>query len=58
MVTKSIKEAIKSWDLFSQSPTFRFGDEPEYQSLTGGVCSIIIVIAFLVIFVTTAISTF
>lgn len=57
MVRKTIAELVKACDVFAQPAAFRFGDEPEYESLTGGTCSIIMIIAFIIIFTNTVLST-
>lgn len=56
-VPKRLKQFIKTFDLFAQPVTFRYGDEPSYESLTGGICSIIMVIIFIAIFTGTALNT-
>ena len=53
-----IKDIVKGFDLFSQRVGFRFDDEAEYETFTGGVCSIIVIICFIAIFTGTAINTF
>ena len=58
MVAKALKEMIKSCDLFAQPVTFRYAHEPEYQSLTGGLTSIVLLIIFLSIFTGNFINTF
>ena len=55
---KSAKAFIKKFDLFCQQVTFRYNEEPAYESLTGGCMSIILIIAFLGIFATTLLRTF
>ena len=55
---QKLKEFFKTFDLFSQPVTLRYNDEPEYETVTGGVCSIIMIIIFIAIFTGTAINTF
>ena len=56
-IKKRLRQFAKSCDLFGQPVTFRYGDEPSYESVTGGVCSIIMVIIFFAIFTGTTINT-
>ena len=55
--TKKFKDFVKGFDLFSQRVGFRFDDESEYETFTGGVCSIITIIIFIAIFTGTTINT-
>jgi len=56
-IKKFIKSSIKKCDLFSQQVTFRYNDEPAYETVTGGCVSIILIIAFIGIFATTLLRT-
>lgn len=56
-IKKSIKTIIKKCDLFSQQVTFRYNDEPAYETMTGGCISIILIITFIGIFSTTLFKT-
>ncbi len=55
---KSFKQLVKACDLFAKPVTFRYGDEPEYESVTGGTVSIALIIVFAVIFTNTVLNTF
>lgn len=57
MLKKKIKEIIKKIDVFAQPATFRFSEQPEYASLTGGIVSIIMIVVFICIFANTVIGT-
>ncbi len=57
MVRKTLKEGIKAFDFFRHPATFRYGEEPEYESLTGGIVSIIMIIIFAIIFFNTVMET-
>ena len=54
---KRIRELIKTFDLFAQPVSFRYADEPAYESVTGGICSIIMIAIFVAIFTGTTINT-
>lgn len=56
-IKKFIKSTIRKCDLFSQQVTFRYNDEPAYETVTGGCVSIIMIIAFVGIFATTLLRT-
>ena len=55
---KKFTEFFKAFDLFSQPVTFRYDNEPEYETFTGGACSMIVIIVFIAIFTSTTINTF
>jgi hypothetical protein len=54
---KKIKQLLSGFDLFSQHVSFRFRDEPAYQSATGGVVSLILIVVFVAVFAGTGINT-
>lgn len=56
-IKKTLIGVIKKFDLFSQQITFRYNEEPAYESVTGGCISIILIIFFLGIFSTTLLRT-
>lgn len=58
MIKKTVKDIIKNFDFFSQPVTFRFNDQSAYQSITGGIVSIGVIILFAVLFTTTILQTF
>ena len=53
----TLKSLLKRFDMFSQQVTFRYNDEPAYESLTGGCISLLLIIAFVGIFATTLFRT-
>ena len=57
-IGRKVKDIVKSFDLFSLKVGFRFDDQPQYETLTGGICSIITIIIFIAIFTGTTINTF
>ena len=48
MVWQKVKNLIKGNDLFYSSEMFRYENEMEYKSLTGGILSIGVIITVLV----------
>ncbi len=56
-IKKLLKSTIRKCDLFSQQVTFRYNDEPTYETVTGGCISIIMIIAFIGIFATSLLRT-
>ena len=52
-----IKKIFKAFDFFSHRISFRYDDEPAYESVTGGVCSIIMIVVFIAIFTGTTVNT-
>ena len=54
---KKVKEFFSGFDLFSQPITLRYHDETGYSTFTGGLCSILMIVAFIVIFTGTAMNT-
>ena len=50
---RRIKQMIRTADMFSHNVSFRYNDEPAYESLTGGCISILMMFAFIGIFTTT-----
>jgi len=44
--------------LFSRPVTPNYQGEPDYETLTGGICSILLIITFIVVFATTLLGTF
>ena len=54
---KLVKGVIRNCDLFAHKVGLRFGDEPDYESLTGGLLSIIMMVVFVVIFANATLST-
>ena len=55
---KKAKSMIQSFDLFSHQVGFQFDESSEYQSVTGGFLSLIIIVLFIAIFAGTAVNTF
>ena len=55
---KSIKEAVKGFDLFSRNISLRYEDDMDYTTFTGGVGSILLITLFIVIFASTVVSAF
>lgn len=56
-ILAKLKTFVRSMDLFAQPVTFRYAGAPNYESLTGGVASIILILLFVGIFATTVIAT-
>ena len=54
---KKVKEFLKAFDFFAQPVNLRFDGEPDYESATGGFCSIVMIIIFIAIFTGTTINT-
>jgi hypothetical protein len=54
---KALKELIMKMDLFKTTEYFRYKGEPEYQTLTGGLCSLFIVILFIAVFSSSILTT-
>lgn len=54
---KKTKEIVTACDLFSNSQLLRYGEDPEYKSANGGLCSLALLLAFIIIFTNTVIST-
>ncbi len=50
---KKVKGFIKGVDMFSHPASFRFNDEASYESLCGGVVSVMLVFIFVGVFFTT-----
>jgi hypothetical protein len=46
------------FDLFSFEKFIRFKKEDEFKTATGGVCSIVLIVLFVVLFSSTALATF
>lgn len=51
-------KAVKMFDLFSFEKFIRFRKEDEFKTATGGVCSIVLIVLFGVLFSSTALATF
>lgn len=58
MRINKFKELIYRCDFFKTTEYFRYNQEPQYRTLTGAVCSIIIVVVFASIFSASIINTF
>ena len=56
-VLKKIKKICKTFDFFAHRVSFRYDDEPAYETVSGGVCSIIMIIVFIAIFTGTTVNT-
>lgn len=54
---KKVKDTIKGMDVFAQPATFRISQSPNYQSHTGGIVSIVMIIVFICIFASTVLNT-
>lgn len=48
---------VKTFDLFSASQFLRYQEEGDYKTVSGGICSLIVMIVFAVLFMNTAIQT-
>lgn len=55
---KGVRQLVMKCDLFRTTEYFRYKGEPEYRTLTGGVCSVILVSVFIIVFANSIISTF
>ena len=51
------KKIFRSFDLFSTSQFLRFDGEGEYKTASGGICSLIVIVIFMTLFMSTAIQT-
>jgi hypothetical protein len=56
-IIKSFKSFVYKCDFFSTSEFLRYNHEESYRTLTGGTCSIMIVIIFSIIFANLGIQT-
>jgi hypothetical protein len=56
-LVKKLRKFIKNFDLFSTSKFLRYGEDEDYKTASGGLCSLIVFIVFLVLFMSTAIQT-
>ena len=56
-VLKKVQGGIKSLDLFAHPVGLRMNEEPEYESLTGGLLSMVMVVVFVVIFASATLNT-
>ena len=52
-----VQSLLKKVDLFSTSQFLRYQEEGDYKTASGGICSLLIVIVFGVLFMGTAIDT-
>lgn len=57
MKLSKAKKAIKNFDLFSKEVSLRYDGEPEYETLIGGFCSIILIVVFISVFASTLTNT-
>ena len=53
----STRKFFKFFDLFSNSQFLRFQEEGEYKTASGGICSLIVIVIFMTLFMSTAIQT-
>ena len=51
------KKIFRSFDLFSTSQFLRFDKQGEYKTASGGICSMIVIVVFMTLFMSTAIQT-
>lgn len=51
------KKIFRSFDLFSTSQFLRFEGEGEYKTASGGICSLMVIVVFMTLFMSTAIQT-
>jgi hypothetical protein len=56
-VYKKVRGLVTKCDLFKNNELIRYGEEPHYKSANGGLCSLAILLTFLIIFMNTVIST-
>lgn len=52
-----ITSAVKKCDLFAVDKFLKFKNDDDHTTITGGICSIILIAIFVVIFASTAIAT-
>lgn len=52
-----IKSFAKNCDLFSTSQFLRYREDEDYKTASGGICSLIVIAVFMVLFMNTAIQT-
>lgn len=53
---RTIHSAFRAIDLFPASQFLRYKGEPEYKTATGGFCSLVIIIIFIVLFINTGLA--
>lgn len=51
------KELLKFCDLFSTSQFLRYKNDEDYKTASGGICSLIVVTIFMIMFMNTAMQT-
>jgi hypothetical protein len=57
-VLHALKALLLKLDLFWSTDYFRYKEEAEYRTLTGGACSAIIMILFIAVFSSSILGTF
>lgn len=56
-VLSTMKFVVRKCDLFRTNSLLRYRDDPEYQSVTGGICSLTMLLVFAIVFTQTIIGT-
>lgn len=51
------RELFQKFDLFSTSQFLRYQSDGDYKTASGGICSLIVLLIFVVLFMNTAIQT-
>lgn len=54
---KITKQAVTKFDLFANAKLLRHSEEPEYKSFTGGILSLAVLIAIVIVFSSTVTDT-
>lgn len=57
-VFKKTKQIVTFCDLFRTTELLRYKENPQFKSVNGGLCSIAVIIAFVIIFTQTILNTF
>lgn len=55
-VVNKLQSGLKSLDFFPTQQFLRYKGEPEYKTATGGFCSILVIIIFIILFINTGIN--
>jgi hypothetical protein len=56
-LARTVKEMVWKCDLFKTTEYLRYRGEPEYSTLTGGICSLLIIILFAAVFANSVLTT-